>query len=1125
MTLFSFRNFLAAVAALMLLVVAKQSSAQFYNGMYQEFGKNRVQHQEFIWNFYEMPRYEVYYYQEGASIGAYTARAANRIISELELAFDYQLEEKIYFIVYNKQDHFRQSNIGYERNDVNNIGGVTRIAGSKVFLYFEGDHAKLEQQIRAGVAEILIHQMMFGTSWKEMLKNSALLSLPEWYVQGLKSYVSQPWNVDIDNRVRDGIMSGRFRKFNRLSGEDARVAGHALWNYIVKTYGQNVVPNILYMARISRNIESGFLFVLGISLNSLTDESFAWYRKRYELDDATRTVPPGEALDLRIKRERVYQNLTVSPDGQYVAFSTNELGQVKVWLHDTEKGRTKKLFKLGHKIDRIVDFSFPVMAWHPTGRILSFVTEDKGLLFLNQYELEDGKLATKPIHNMEKVLDMQYDHTGKKLVISAVRNGQSDIFVYSIAGGSAAQITNDLYDDLNPRFLNKSKQIIFSSNRTDDTLRFTRQPLRLLEPTKDLFVYDYASKSPILKRITSTPAYNELQAEPYTDGRFAYLSDQNGIVNRYVAHFDSAIAYIDTAVHYRYFAVSEPATNYARNILEHTVTPASGQVAEIVFSDGTYLLRLVDVNSGTALGSKTLKNTNFRTSKQEQDTEEEEQTESVPRTPQNLAQQKVTYVKVKVFEDEEPAESNDAVDFRNYTFEGENAQEGQATEAEAATEKQASKPNLPDSRFLAIGEEAAATQTDSSPFELPKADDYDLNFTATNIVSQFDLDFANQTYQRFNGGGFFNSGLGLVGQIELKDLFEDYSILGGVNYALGGNNTEYFLSLEQRARRTDKTIVAHRQTLTQVQGLRIVKTHVHEGRYIIKYPFSEVAAIRGTFSLRNDQFVTLSTDQPYLEEPNTNNTWGILKFEYIFDNTLNKGINLYNGFRMKVFGEVFNELDFTRLQVLKEQTDILIVGIDARHYLKIHRDIIWANRFAGSANFGSRKLLYFMGGVDDRLVFSDNPRFDTTTPISPDENYYFQSLVTPMRGFLQNARNGTSFALFNSELRIPVFKYLMNKPIKSEFISNFQIAGFADVGTAWTGSNPLGDDNAFNTTTITDGPLTVTLRNQKEPLIGSVGTGVRSKLWGYFVKLDWAWGIEDREILEPRLFFSLGLDF
>jgi len=39
------------------------------------------------------------------------------------------------------------------------------------------------------------------------------------------------------------------------------------------------------------------------------------------------------------------------------------------------------------------------------------------------------------------------------------------------------------------------------------------------------------------------------------------------------------------------------------------------------------------------------------------------------------------------------------------------------------------------------------------------------------------------------------------------------------------------------------------------------------------------------------------------------------------------------------------------------------------------------------------------------------------------------------------------------------------------------------------------------------------------------GVGVRSTLLGYFLKLDYAWGIETRQVQDSRLYFSLGMDF
>ncbi len=101
----------------------------------------------------------------------------------------------------------------------------------------------------------------------------------------------------------------------------------------------------------------------------------------------------------------------------------------------------------------------------------------------------------------------------------------------------------------------------------------------------------------------------------------------------------------------------------------------------------------------------------------------------------------------------------------------------------------------------------------------------------------------------------------------------------------------------------------------------------------------------------------------------------------------------------------------------------------------------------------------------------------------------------------------------------------MNKPIKSDFVENFQIIGFADVGSAWTGLHPYSEDNEFNIQTIEQNPITITIENNREPIVYGYGFGLRSRLLGYFVRADWAWGVDDG-IRLPRVFYlSLNLDF
>nr|MBP8041923.1 hypothetical protein [Bacteroidales bacterium] len=140
-------------------------------------------------------------------------------------------------------------------------------------------------------------------------------------------------------------------------------------------------------------------------------------------------------------------------------------------------------------------------------------------------------------------------------------------------------------------------------------------------------------------------------------------------------------------------------------------------------------------------------------------------------------------------------------------------------------------------------------------------------------------------------------------------------------------------------------------------------------------------------------------------------------------------------------------------------------------------------------------------------------------------NYAYQTLATNMRGFVQNVRNGPTFAVINSELRFPIVRYFSKKPLKDNLFTNLQIVGFGDIGTAWTGLNPYSDENVITRQIVQQGPITVTLIKKRDPIIGGFGFGLRTKLLGYFIRADYAWGVENGLLQKPVFYISLSTDF
>lgn len=1088
---------------LLLCLFPYSGKAQFYTGSQMDFGKNRVKYDNYFWTYYIYDRYDVYFYEEGKDLANYVSKSAKKQMETVERLFDYSFDGKVQFICYNKHSDFKQSNIGLSTEEQYNTGGVTRIAGSKIILYFEGDHNKLDAQIRAGLAEVLIDQMMYGGNVREMLKNNSLLNLPEWYTKGLIDYVANDWNSDIDNRVKDGVLSKKYKNINRLEGIDAVYGGHALWKHIADNYGEAVISNLLYMTKVSRNIDNSALFVLGISIKNLWNECYQTYQKKYAETDETKTLPASVSILKKPKASRVYSQLKISPDGNQILYTSNELGQYKIWLYDIQTKKVKRILKSGPKIDRITDFSTPLLAWHPSGKIFSYIEEKKGYLVMTTYELETKERTNRNITGFEKILDYSYSDDGKKLVMSAVQKGQTDIYIFTASSSAYDQITKDIYDDLTPRFVHNSKEIVFASNRPVDTLFF--DPKRKYEdplPHKDLYVFDNVSKSRVLKRITNTPGIDEMYPADYDSTHISYLSDLNGIRNRYIARFDSAIAYVDTTAHYKTVTTTFPITNYSRSILQQDVNVKAHKFTEIIFENGKYKMYVEPIVSSTSLTPLELQNTSYRDYR-----DRIEKKEQVEADVKNKAiNESPTAEDVKVIINVEEKKDSNEVDINNYKFQNE------------------PQPAKEAKTVISIGNDTAQAKFErdqakiESEFVLGKQRNYNTSFSQDYFISQLDNSFLNNSYQKFTGGGYYmNPGINAFFKIGLSDLFEDYRITGGMRFSGDFNSNEFFLSYEDRMKKIDKQIVVHRQGMLNVTAnSSLVKVHTHDVRYILKYPFNEVASLRGSLAYRNDRTVFLATDVNNLKKTNEFENWGSAKLEYVFDNTIKRGLNLYNGLRGKLFAEYYRQID-------KTETDFYVVGMDWRYYKKIHRDLIWANRIAASTSFGKQKLIYYMGGVDNWF----NAKFDNSTPIATDQNYAYQTLATNMRGFYQNVRNGNSFAVINSEIRFPIFKYLYKRPIRADFIQNFQIIVFTDLGTAWSGPNPYSDKNALNTEVIgtSQTPLLITLNTQHNPIVGGYGWGVRSRLFGYFIRLDRAFGVEDGIVLKPIWHLSLSLDF
>jgi len=855
-------------------------------------------------------------------------------------------------------------------------------------------------------------------------------------------------------------------------------------------YGENILPNILYMARVSRNVESGFLFVLGKSLETVTQEFLAYYRGEYAVADLVKSDIDLETLNIKAKKGRTVTQYEVSPDGGHVVYATNIMGQYRIYLYDTERQKRKKIMKAEHKLERIPDYSFPVVTWHPSGSAFTFVTEWRGKLMLNTYNLDDKKTTKREIFRLDKVLSMNYSPNGQQIVFSGVDNGQTDLYLYYLIGNRQERLTNDMYGDFDPSFSKDGAKIIFTSNRPDDTLR-TKTKVTEIRQNRDVFAYNVKTRSPYLERITDTPHLIERHPYQYDDARYTFLAEYEGTTNRFVATYDSVISRIDTIVHYRFYTTSNVLTNYKEDLLNYSAHPQTGQFGALTYSDNKYRFHIGNFKNDKVLDSAEVGPDADDTAASDTDGDE----------PRMLDDDVELIKPIRIKPKPKPERE---IDVRNYVFEGERSYEYEqetVTISESPLKKRDYRPGRDGTTWL-------------DSLLLPGARNYNLNFAIDDVTAQLDNMFFADFYQPISNAGNLNPGLSGLFKVAISDLFEDYKMMGGFRLAGNFDNNTYLIQVEDLSKRIDKRLTGIRVSNRFQVGQNVFKLITYQGAYRMSYPINEVFSVRGTFTYRHDQQINLAIEQSSLQSPNQSFNYAGLKGEVVFDNVLGMGLNLWRGIRAKGWAEYYRD-------PFNFDTDFIVFGADVRQYQRIHRNLIWANRVAWSSSIGRERLAFFLGGVDNWLF----PRNDNSIPLDDTQNFAFQTIGTPMRGFIYNVRNGNSFAVVNTELRFPVFKYFFNRPLRSDFLENFQIVGFGDMGSAWTGPSPFSEQNAFNSTILRPtSEITVEVENNRNPIVFGYGFGLRSRLLGYFVRVDWAWGIDGIRL--PSVFYlSLALDF
>lgn len=1092
------------------------------------FGKNRIQYKDFDWKYVSSENFDVYYYEDRRKV-------ATEAVQYLESQFDRitdligwppYLKTKVF--LYNSITDLQQSNIGLNHTQYN-VGGETEFIKPYVEIAHPGTLDEFKEELIYKVSDLMVNEMMFGGSLKDMFQNAVLLNIPDWFIDGASLYVSKGWNMEMDDYVRQLVRSKKIHKALKQSGKDASLVGQSIWNYIVEKYGKSSISNILNYTRVIRNEQKSVLITLGIPFKQLLIDWQVYYsqiEKRVEEN----YVSPDDSTKFSDSHHKatVFTTVKISPDGKKIAYAENYRGKFTVKVRSLENGSERTIINGGNKvIKQDVDFRIPLLSWADQNT-LGVIGIKRGEYVFWLYDLTSRTKLPRVLNKFSNIRSFDFSSNGRLAVISGDQLGQNDLYLISTRRDRVQRLTNDIFDDLDPSFIPNSNSIVFSSNRTTDTVLSNKTfGLQRLTSSYNLFMYNLDTTTNVALRITNTLS-KDFYPHAEDENNFYYLSDQRGIVNLFkfnrlsgiytqVTNFNSSIKDYDLDFNSRMMAMV-----MTKNLQEEIFVFRDFNLGRQIFTPATRRREVLQAKSisekrkqeanNKAMSIKQLINSRL---KEKADTSNQKPT-AKPNVPVAIDSLKGKEKKKDIdtddytFDEAPPAKPNVVVTPKkdektlnpeDYTFAEESVKEKQPSET-----------------FLTRYMKARENNKITGPFR------YEPKFTYENLITNFVIDPLRSYSIRL--------------ETQMNDILENYRFFGGLQTAFDWKSGDIYAEVQYLKHRVDFSARLDRKVIFWTQPDLPSGAPANQQKYSfqkIEFGASLPISVRTRFTVKpfvgytrfvDRGEVNVSTTVPSFL-PSAQQYYGGYKAEIVYDNSLTTGMNIIEGTRGKI-----NFIQYAGLG--NKSAGFSQFTFDIRRYQRIYKEIVFAMRGYTGTFFGNSPKKYVLGGMDNWFGYKTN--YDgvnnplASVPGVYNSNLLFTEFATSLRGFNYATLYGTSVALANLELRVPLVRALTSGPITSNFFRNMQFTGFYDIGTSWSGALPFNSKSSARTRIVpenqtTGSPFRIELNEYLNPWIYSYGFGFRTVLLGYYVKFDMAWPVENYKVQTPRAFVTLGFDF
>jgi hypothetical protein len=523
------------VASMVAALALMGSLAHAPAALAQGFGKNKVQYRTFDWRVVSSPHFDVYFYSGGDSLALRVLDLAEKANLKLSKEMGHTLTNKVPIILYLSHDDFEQTNVTTEMLD-GSTGGFTEMLKNRVVLPFPGSYEELRHVVVHELTHAFMFDMLYNGGLPSFITRQSTVDVPLWFAEGMAEWNSIAWEPNADMFMREGTINGYLPPLQYGGGYLVYKEGQAAMRFLTERYGPERIRDILQKLKFHRNFDKAFEASVGTPVPKFDEAFHSWLKKIYWPTIRTRGGPETFArrlTDHRKDHSNINMAAAVSPLGDRIAYISDRRLYTDITIMSTLDGRVIRRVIRGdanQSFESVPSFRAS-LSWSSDGKRLAFIAESQNRDVLYVVDAQhEGKVLRRIHLDFDALAYPAFAPNDDRIAFTGVKNGRTDLYIVDPAG-AVTRLTNDTWDEKEPAWSPDGTRILFSSDRAFPVV-LTADRVKGGFGGYGIYEVDVTTRAvkPVID--TSGDDGNPVYAP---DGKaIAFVSDRDGATNAYL---------------------------------------------------------------------------------------------------------------------------------------------------------------------------------------------------------------------------------------------------------------------------------------------------------------------------------------------------------------------------------------------------------------------------------------------------------------------------------------------------------------------------------------------------------------------------------------------------------------